>query len=494
MELHNLSPLICQPLTSLMPNGDLQSVVIVKVTLELVPGDPALHAQGLTHTLKLSQDQQPLRLEDTWHGDGLKTSVRWESELAPAKPKCDVIVLGDAFAPRGKPRRRFPVSVKIQAPDRERPAPPMPKPIGYGMAVSPDAMRAWEHQAAHARAHPIQGETLLEKRLQVTGERWLLRHTWLSRTFWWFLKLGTFGLIRRCPWSLTRPGAIPSLPMRYEYAFGGQVRVMASDAWSGRVAERWCLPGVDKPRLRQAWKQTREEALLAEAWWEENPVGRCFAPAWHLRAARTKRLPAPQIEDPDHPFTARAAWKAMLGKAQASHRRALKAQGLGLIARTWEPRLKEAGSFDAAWAASGAPYPPDYSLAFNNCAHQDLQCRHLAGDETVELINLCAESAPGACKDARGNQLLRFQLPGLHPFLLVGREEGTWEQIPAVLDTLILEPDEGRVTFLQRASFPATPEPAVLELRLAMPGEAREVVFLPAEEPAPEVREPEHVP
>jgi hypothetical protein len=210
-------------------------------------------------------------------------------------------------------------------------------------------------------------------------------------------------------------------------------------------------------------------------------VGRGYAPIWHIKATSTRRLPAPQIEDPNHPFTAKAAWRAMVGKAQGRHRLPLKPQGLGVITRNWEPRLRFAGKWDDAWAASGAPYPPDYDEAFNNYAHHDLQCQHLEGNETLELTNLCSHAMSGVRRDSIGNQQLRFKLPGLFPFLLLVHETGEMIQVPAILDTLILDPGEGRVTLLQRARFPAEPEPVVLELRLAMAGEPREVQFEPVE-------------
>jgi hypothetical protein len=167
---------------------------------------------------------------------------------------------------------------------------------------------------------------------------------------------------------------------------------------------------------------------------------------------------------------------AMTGKA---HGLPLQPQGLGVVTRNWEPRLGCAGTWDETWAASGTPYPPDFTEAFNNCAHPDLQCRHLAGDEVVELTNLGPPAMAGARWDAGGNQVLRFRLPGLFPFLLLTQENGERVQLPALLDTLILEPGADRVTLIQRASYPAEPEPAGLELRLAMPGEPREPTIEP---------------
>jgi hypothetical protein len=230
---------------------------------------------------------------------------------------------------------------------------------------------------------------------------------------------------------------------------------------------------MSKDKLRRAWATSNADALLAESWWDANPVGRGYAPAWFLKAARVKRIPAPQIQDPGHPFTARAAWRAMQGKVGDGMRPALVPQGFGVISRHWASRLKHAGTWGEDWAESGAPYPPDFSMAFNNCAHPDLQCRHLGGDEEIELTNLCAASTPGAMTDVEGNQVLRFRLPGLYPFALLAREGCEYEEVPGTLDTIIIEPDEGRVTLIYKASFKAKPLPEKMELRLSMPGEPR---------------------
>lgn len=468
MPFKNLTPLHCLPFEALTPAGEPLAVVIVKTTLDLVPADGDLRARGFTHWLKLSQDQQPVALTDAYHGAFLESSVRWESETAPLKPRCDVIVLGSAHAPGARPRRRFPVAVQVQTPPRARPLPPRPPPLGFGVDVPPEFLQGWRAEVARAQANPIPGTILIHKRLQVTGERWLKRRNLLARLFWGLVKLASLGLIRRCPWVLTWPKALTVLPLMYEYAFGGHRQLRASDPGAWRMPRRNCLPGVDKAQLRRAWKQTQTDGLLAAQGWDWNYVGRGFAPAWYLKAARVKRLPAPQVEDPKQPFSAKAAWKAMTGKATGRFLAALMPQGLGALTRNWQPRLNFAGTWDAAWAQSGAPYPPDHDLAFNNQAHPDLQCRHLAGDEIIELTNLCAPTLPGVAQDPQNNQFLRFSLPGHTVYLLLFPPNASPVPCPAVLDTLILEPDTLRVTLLHRAHPPHSPTPLRTELRLTL--------------------------
>jgi len=457
----NFTPLYCFPFDTTSLEGRILAVVVVKITLDLVAIEGP-SARGCTHYLRLSQDQQPVRLKDAHHGEGLEGSLRIESEHAPAKPQCDVIFAGTAYAPDGVPHRRFPVRLRV-------------------LAAAKDA---W--------TRPGQEEVLLDKCLQVTGERWLKRRSPVARTVHWMARMSTLGLSRLSPWKLTRPSAVASLPMRYEYAFGGHIKVHASEPWAKRVAQRTCKEGVDKTKALQDWEDVQKDGVLAEAWWDENTVGRGYAPAWFLKAARIKRLPAPQIEDPDHPFSAWAAWRASLGRDRDESEPALRAQGLGTYTRNWEPRLRYAGYIDETWVPRRDLFPIGYSPAFNNCAHPDLQCRHLAGDEIIELTNLYPPEAPGVLRLEDGSGRIRFQLPELYPFLFLGYESGDYEELPLPLDTLLLEPDEGRVTLLHRNDFAEEDGPEEVELRLAMRGEHRGVTFLPDSEP--ETMEAPHAP
>jgi hypothetical protein len=130
--------------------------------------------------------------------------------------------------------------------------------------------------------------------------------------------------------------------------------------------------------------------------------------------------------------------------------------GFGFYGRGWMPRLRYAGTYDENYRKHIAPkVPPDFSYAFFNGAHPDLQVEgYLKGDEPVELLNL----SPGG--------RLAFRLPGIRPQITVARWKASpheWieqnstadrraslEEVPCseqpleiVLDTLVLMPDEG---------------------------------------------------
>ncbi len=61
----------------------------------------------------LREKQEPLILADVFSGaPGLSAPV-YETDFAPVKPRCDVILNGSAYAPRGKPAKKIPVSLRM---------------------------------------------------------------------------------------------------------------------------------------------------------------------------------------------------------------------------------------------------------------------------------------------------------------------------------------------------------------------------------------------
>ena len=72
----------------------------------------------------------------------------------------------------------------------------------------------------------------------------------------------------------------------------------------------------------------------------------------------------------------------------------------------------------------------------------------------------------GATRDKSGNTVLRFSLPGHQPFVLVRYEEGTIVPARLEIDTLVIEPDEKKMSCVYRLRLPVEPAVRVLEARL----------------------------
>ncbi len=118
--------------------------------------------------------------------------------------------------------------------------------------------------------------------------------------------------------------------------------------------------------------------------------------------------------------------------------------GFGFIAPFWLSRANLAGTYDERWKAFKAPYlPDDFDPSFLNSAHPDLICDgYLGGGERVVITNM----------HPSGN--MSFELPTIKlaaKFNLGDKVFGS----DFDMETLILEPNNMRVSFVWRASFEA---------------------------------------
>ena len=419
MEFVNHTPFPALVFQALDPHEQRFHVLALRTTSEI----------GADGTLQFTQAQAPLAVTDDYHGEINKSSVRQESDLAPFKPKCDVIVIGKAYAPAGRPARRFTVGIRIDGPGQPRPLPPRPHGLNPTMPPSPAALAAWEKDVAALRANPQKGPVILDRQLSVFGPRW-----WEN---------GAFN-----GWSLTAPEPILSLPLRYEYAYGGECRVEMGDPAARQVEPPYRLTAEERRRHPDG----HEKAPVAHRACETNPVGMGYAEPWYLKATKGKRIRAPQIDLPDDPVR--------------EFGRPYPVQGFGVITKAWLPRRNFCGTVDDAFIQSGKPLPEDFDFAFWNGAHPDLQVPWPAGNEEITLTNLCPHNVQGTARDRNGNTLLRFSLPGHQPFALVRYEEGLIAPERLRLDTLVIEPDERRVSCVYRLRLPMEPAVRKMEARL----------------------------
>jgi len=373
MELINNTPCPSLCFHARDQHGQPSHVLVMRATYDI-------NADG---TLELSGNQAPLVLTDEYYGEPNRSSVRQESDLVPYKPRCDVIVNATAQAPEGRPALGFVVGARINGPSGEGGEP---------------------------------GPVILEKRLVVTGPR-----RW---------EKGRMG-----GWKLRPPTEpVASLPLRYEYAYGGECRVNRDDPDGQWIDAAHHLT----EEQRATHPDGRDSAPLAHAVCETNPLGMGFVEEWYLKARKPKTFPAPQVDAPENPV-------AELCKRYQP-------QGFGIITKSWKPRLRLAGTFDGEWLATRRPdLPKDFDAAFWNGAHPDMQTPHLAGNEEVTLTNLTPEG------------FLKFRLPGNPPIVKARYATGRVTPVIAKLDTLIIEPDAMKVSLVRRAVMPAMPVVVALE-------------------------------
>ena len=209
--------------------------------------------------------------------------------------------------------------------------------------------------------------------------------------------LGDRFLVRRSgATAISDPVPFERMPLVYERAFGG---------WDRRDADP----------LRHRC-ETR------------NPVGVGFR-ADASSADAEVRLP--NLEDPERPFRG-------YGDTPPP-------AGFGFIGPNWEPRLRFAGTYDAAWDRQRKPLlPADFDRRFFNAASPGLVTpRYLLGNEAVVVV--------GASPENR----VAFELPGVPPPVCVIGVRGRKSlPVPTNLDTVIVDMDRRVLTLTWRGHLP----------------------------------------
>jgi len=195
--------------------------------------------------------------------------------------------------------------------------------------------------------------------------------------------------------SASSPQPFESMPVVYEYAFGG-------------------IHEVDPARGE----------ILGEG---RNPVGRGFRGKRNAR--EMEGLPLPNVEDP------RCLVIDVGDKARPA--------GFAAVAPAWLPRREFAGTYDEAWQTGRAPYLPlDFDPRFFCMAPSEFVFdRYLTGGEPIRLDNLSRDGP------------LAFSLPACRLQVKV-RVAGATETPPLNLETVLIEPDNRRLCMTWRSALP----------------------------------------
>jgi hypothetical protein len=291
--------------------------VVTKVTFEITTNGQ----------VRPAAEQVPLVFSDEHYGAPGTSSVRYESDFAPFKASCDIILNGTAYAPHGQAVRELDVSLRLGS---------------------------------------------LRKSARIFGDR-----VWIPPLF-------------GSP-SVSRPIPFQQMPLVWEKAFGGT---------DSRAPD----PKDHLFDLR-------------------NPIGVGLYARLEREAELAHRLP--NIENPASLIRSR-------NDRPAPH-------GFGFIGRSWQQRLRFAGTYDEKWQQERFPFLPD---DFDECYFQGAPagqlCPYPKGSELVELVNLSPEG------------VLRFHLPQVSlPTIIPFR--GQEVSLQSQLDTIILEPDAHRLLMVWRA-------------------------------------------
>jgi hypothetical protein len=122
-------------------------------------------------------------------------------------------------------------------------------------------------------------------------------------------------------------------------------------------------------------------------------------------------------------------------------------QGLGPLARAWQPRRGLAGTFDDDWLRTRWPaLPRDFRFDHYNSSHPDLIApAYIRGDEPVLLEGLSPEGP------------LAFRLPGHVVLLMLRLKDGQFQAAGMPLDTVEIDAGRRECSLVWRLKLPVSP-------------------------------------
>jgi hypothetical protein len=344
MQMTNLTPFPAVCFGSFDLQGRACDTVVMRVgyaiTLDPATGGAQLQVQD--------QNPQPLRVEDDyWAPEQINPnasdsppgehqgteskpfyhySVRQETDLAPFKPRCDLLVIGNAYAPQGKATDSWPIQIRLHSRTEKSPT-----------TLTP----------------------VLEKTLKVLPQG--------------HFRLGLLG------WTLTRAKTATQVPLRWENAFGGSCQVANPAHTTDTSQPEWLLNEVcfSNP-LGGGWLDKRYERSLRKAG-KEMPK-QMLAPSLFYPKDTLKEPVL--IKHPDGIVNTQQI-------VAAAAKYPLQPAGFGPIARSWAPRIGLSGTYDERWKKERWPLlPTDFDEGYWNCAPLDQQAPWPSADAVLEAWHL----------------------------------------------------------------------------------------------------------
>ncbi|OJA63184.1 hypothetical protein BGV68_02945 [Burkholderia ubonensis] len=402
MEFRNLTPFATMAFDAVDAAGGEFRVVVLKAAYVLkrnASGEP----DDDTHYCVLQEGDAAvsLNMADEYEGAVANSSVRSESDLAPFKPKCDVIIRATSFAPNGVPARWW-----------------------------------------HARARVMDGDALvIDKRLRVLGPR-----TFID---------GPHG------WRVSEPTECVSVPVRWESAYGGTSVVMHAGDAPGKGGDLLLNEVCFTNPLGCGWLEERYLKLVTDT----NVLATPDVLSVPAGGSRARQLRAPQIEAWDQPVTVLDVVEHAESGLDAQQMAAVAASyqmspaGLGAMGRAWTPRLQRAGTYDEVWLETRWPHlPTDFDFSYWNGAPDDQQIPWPKPGVAIELANLTRSE--DTCSG-----LLKTRLPRHRAIVALHYLGGGVDPVEMHLDTIFVDTDEMQISLTWRATFPPQPDVRVCEAR-----------------------------
>jgi len=502
----------------LVPGKDAEGqdalVLIAKRTYRLDPATGACTLDGI-------DAQPPIHGDDVYAegGDFFTDVLAEDGEMAPWKPKVDVVVRATAYAPGGKPVPRFEAAVKVgpwqkrlavignrrctwQPPKKETKKetvfrPPLvsePEPIA-------ECPVTWRH--AYGGSSPILPLIPPDLRAQFEADLQAKREAAAAAA-----KADAAKSEPGADVEAFQQGATQTIDLKAVEAAGRDAMLAPTDAASDVGADGTQVLRVGSTvEAGEAWDEALRgpKPVAAEAPKAElpddripcpfNPVGKGFA-LGHSREA-LDGLVLPNLEDPARPirpedlardltrilepdlvpaglgFVAKGAWlRAQFAGYSPEEAAAARAQADEQLGQLDPDDPMQRPAIEALSAFEPKPFDP----TFYNGAPLDQQLPDLVGDEVVTLTNL----------DPTGQT--QFQLPGRAPLVTLDRGRGPEPVLPR-LDTLVIDRVAERVTLVWRGHLPYG-GPDELNTYQKLVGDVRDLSLPEQREQAARLRRP----
>src|SRR5262245_26760302 len=171
----------------------------------------------------------------------------------------------------------------------------------------------------------------------------------------------------------------------------------------------------------------RHEDPAKHAAFMRNPVGRGFHN--ELRREWIDGTPLPNTEELNRPVNRPDGDYAPMA--------------FGPIGRGWEPRYRYAGTYDQRWLNDYFPsLPPDFDGMYYQATPLDQQTATPVAAGEIALLNLTSEGR------------VTFALPTFNAPIHFFPKRGGREDARLALDTIVIEPDLGRLMLTWRATRP----------------------------------------
>lgn len=148
----------------------------------------------------------------------------------------------------------------------------------------------------------------------------------------------------------------------------------------------------------------------------------------HRGASEIEGTPLPNLEDPNQRVSGPYDRPSPVG--------------FGCVGRTWLPRIRFAGTYDARWREEQCPFlPTDFDPRYHQCAPIDQQFERMRGGERIRCIHMAEQP------------VVQYVIPALDIPVRFEFEERVQTR-SAELDTVILEPHCGEAMLVWRTSAP----------------------------------------